>query len=169
MLSSSFDLIFPSHSVVKGATENATHVRCPNPSPSPPLTLCRTQYSTLLGPLVPPTPLWSKLLDLVPTEQPISITIDNSSIFIPGTGGPQNGFRRTEFIAQTQDNHTAFDASSERGVTVYHFSILRDDVHPLNYDHEYQIVFIEPNDGSHVFGIQLGALRRFLLSIRAKR
>lgn len=27
---------------------------------------------------------------------------------------------------------------------------------PLNYTHEYQIVWIEPNDGSHVFEIQLG-------------
>ncbi|KAG6860249.1 hypothetical protein C0995_013699 [Termitomyces sp. Mi166 len=26
---------------------------------------------------------------------------------------------------------------------------------PLNYDREYQIVFIEPSDSTHVFGIQL--------------
>lgn len=42
------------------------------------------------------------------------------------------------------------------GTTVFHFSIKLDEKRPLNYNHEYQIVFIEPNDGSYVFGIQLG-------------
>lgn len=45
----------------------------------------------------------------------------------------------------------------ENGTTVFHFSIMKDEEHPLNYTHEYQIVWIEPDDGSHVFGIQLGA------------
>ena len=31
-----------------------------------------------------------------------------------------------------------------------------DDSRPLNYTHEYQVLFIEPSDGSHVFGVQLG-------------
>lgn len=39
----------------------------------------------------------------------------------------------------------------EAGKTVWHFSIMRDEAHPLNYKHEYQIVFIEPNDGSKCF------------------
>lgn len=33
---------------------------------------------------------------------------------------------------------------------------MRDEKHDLNYKHEYQLVFIEPNDGSHVFGLQIG-------------
>lgn len=44
----------------------------------------------------------------------------------------------------------------ETGVTAFHVSIKADLVYPLNYTHEYQIVFIEPNDGSHIFEIQLG-------------
>lgn len=36
----------------------------------------------------------------------------------------------------------------------------------MNYKHEYQIVFIEPSDGSHVFGIQLGT--PFTLDANAK-
>lgn len=44
----------------------------------------------------------------------------------------------------------------ETGTTVFHFSIKADPERPLNYSHEYQIVFIEPSDGTHVFGIQLG-------------
>ena len=87
----------------------------------------------------------------------ISIRIDNTSVFVPGGGPPQYGFRRTEFIAQVNGSSTALDAEMEVGVSVFHFSIKEDLLRPLNYNHEYQIVFIEPSDGTHVFGIQLGA------------
>jgi hypothetical protein len=90
-------------------------------------------------------------------EQAISITIDNSSIFVPGGGTPQNGFRRTEFIAQANGSNSALDAVIEVGVTLFHFSIQLDKKRPLNFTHEYQIVFIEPSDGTHDFAIQLGA------------
>ncbi|KAJ7480654.1 hypothetical protein FB451DRAFT_152162 [Mycena latifolia] len=113
-------------------------------------------YSTLLGHSALPTPLWNAL-GIIPTEQVISIRIDNSSVFVPGGGPPQYGFRRTEFIAQKDGNATALDAKMETGVSIFHFSIKADVLRPLNYNHEYQIVFIEPSDGSHVFGIQLGS------------
>ena len=93
----------------------------------------------------------------LPTEKSISISIDNSSVFFPGGGAGQYGFRRTEFIAQKPANGTAeLNVEMETGVTVFHFSIKLDTKKPLNYSHEYQIVFIEPNDGTHVFDIQLG-------------
>ncbi|KAF8993506.1 hypothetical protein BDQ17DRAFT_1368244 [Cyathus striatus] len=122
-----------------------------------------SHYSTLLGHSVPSTPLWNKRVfpllpfPTVPSEQSISVNIDNSSIFSPGGSNPQFGFRRTDIIAQQNGNHTALVPLMENGVTVFHFSIKLDEAHPLNYNHEYQIVFIEPNDGSHVFGIQLGS------------
>lgn len=78
------------------------------------------------------------------TEQTVHIKIDNSSVFVPG-GNPANaqyGFRRTEIIAE---NNVTLE---ETNTTVFHFSIAKDDLFPLNVDHEYQIVFIEPNDGS---------------------
>lgn len=84
------------------------------------------------------------------------MTIDNTSVFIPGGGAPQFGFRRGEFIAQADGDHSTFNSLSEVGTTVYHFSIQVDEARPLNYDHEYQIVWIEPNDGTHVFGVNLG-------------
>ena len=87
------------------------------------------------------------------------MTIDNTSIFLPG-GNPQNGFRRGEFITQANGDSKALNAATQTGITVYHFSIMMDDSLPLNFDHEYQIVFIEPDDGSHVFGIQLGIIFR---------
>ncbi|EDR13666.1 uncharacterized protein LACBIDRAFT_308894 [Laccaria bicolor S238N-H82] len=129
----------PYLTVVKGAL-NASH------------------YSTLLGHSLPPTPLWNKLLRVpAPIEQAISVTIDNSSVFVPGAGPPQFGFRRTELIAQKNGDHANLVPLMESGVTAFHFSIKQDEKKPLNYSHEYQIVFIEPNDGSHVFGIQLGS------------
>lgn len=110
-----------------------------------------TQYSGFLGSTISPTPLSDT------TEQVISITIDNSSVFVPGSGGPQNGFRRTEFIAQQNGSASNLDKVMETGVTSFHFSIMADNQHPLNFTHEYQIVFIEPSDGTHVFGAQLGS------------
>lgn len=93
---------------------------------------------------------------LFPSEQAVSISIDNSSVFVPGGGPPQYGFRRTELIAANNGDHADLIPLMEQGTTVFHFSIKKDETKPLNYNHEYQIVFIEPNDGTHVFGIQLG-------------
>ncbi|KAI0629797.1 hypothetical protein C8Q77DRAFT_1138613 [Trametes polyzona] len=127
----------PFLTIVKGA-ENATH------------------YSHLLGHSQLPTPLWNEDIAF-PREQVISVTIDNSSVFIPGGGPPQFGFRRTDIIAAVNGEHTELITRMETNKTIFHFSIQKDEVRPLNYSHEYQIVFIEPNDGSHVFGVQLGS------------
>lgn len=83
------------------------------------------------------------------------ISITNTSIFVPGNNvaNTQYGFRRTELIVQSP-NRTALEV----GTTVFHVSILEDPTRRLNLKHEYQIVWIEPDDGSHVFEIQLGAL-----------
>ncbi|KAG8681369.1 hypothetical protein FRC11_001197 [Ceratobasidium sp. 423] len=101
----------------------------------------------------PPTPLWFPKGSNSPIEQTVSVKIDNSSVFVPGNN-PDNsqwGFRRTEIIAQ--NNRTMLQS----GKTVWHFSIMRDEARPLNFTHEYQIVFAEPDDGSHVFGIKVGS------------
>lgn len=113
-------------------------------------------YTQLLGHALNATPLWSPNL-WSPIEQPMTISIDNTSIFTPGSSTPQNGFRRTELIAQTNGNHTALNAVADAGTTVFHVSIQEDLAKPLNMSHEYQIVWIEPNDGTHVFEIQLGS------------
>lgn len=41
---------------------------------------------------------------------------------------------------------------------MFHFSVKVDTKRPLNLSHEYQVVWIEPNDGSHVFDLQIGEL-----------
>ena len=84
------------------------------------------------------------------------MSIDNSSIFVAG-GVPQNGFRRTDLIAAVDGQHDVLITQMESGTTAFHFSVMADESRPLNYSHEYQVVFVEPNDGSHVFDLQLGA------------
>ncbi|KAJ3801924.1 hypothetical protein GGU11DRAFT_829733 [Lentinula aff. detonsa] len=111
-----------------------------------------SHYTTLLGTTSTPTPLWNTVL----SEQVISLTIDNSSIFVPGGSTPQTGFRRTDLIAQGNGSNSALDAIMEVGVSKFSFSVKENDQLPLNYSHEYQIVFIEPSDGTHVFELQLG-------------
>jgi hypothetical protein len=108
-----------------------------------------------LGHTLHATPIWP-----VP-DQPIRIVIDNSSIFTPGGSAPQLGFRRGEIIAQASENgnRTAFDAMLESGVTAFHFSVYADAKRPLNYAHEYQTVWVEPSDGSHIFDLQIGKRR----------
>ncbi|KAF7309271.1 E3 ubiquitin-protein ligase hel2 [Mycena indigotica] len=101
-----------------------------------------------------PTPLHNLPFS---SEQVLAISIDNTSVFVPGGGPPQLGFRRTELIAQVNKSSSLADSVMEIGTTTFHFSIQADILHPLNYKHEYQIVFIEPSDGTHVFGVQLGS------------
>ncbi|KAI0292395.1 hypothetical protein BC826DRAFT_1146699 [Russula brevipes] len=123
----------PYLSAVKG-TQNASH------------------YFRFLGHTLNATPIWP-----IP-EQPIRAIVDNSSVFTPGGSAPQLGFRRSEIIAQPPGggNRTSFDAMLESGITAFHFSVYRDEGLPLNYTHEYQALWVEPTDGSHVFDLQLG-------------
>ncbi|QRV80910.1 glycoside hydrolase family 131 protein [Ceratobasidium sp. AG-Ba] len=114
-----------------------------------------SQYVSFDPKVPPPTPLWYSLKNLpkLAGEQTVSVKIDNSSVFVPG-GNPANsqyGFRRTEIIAQ--NNRTML----ETGKSVWHFSVMPDSKRPLNYKHEYQIVFIEPDDGTQVFRIKVGS------------
>jgi hypothetical protein len=44
----------------------------------------------------------------------------------------------------------------ETGVTAFHFSVYADKKRLLDYTHEYQAVFVEKPDGSHVFDLQTG-------------
>lgn len=81
----------------------------------------------------------------------MAVSIDNSSIFVG-----QNGFRRTELLAQKNWSPSELNEEIQHGNTSFHFSIQADEKKRLNYKHEYQVVFIEPGDGSHVFGVQLG-------------
>ena len=115
------------------------------------------QYTTFIGDFSYfATPLWRG--PNTNAEDVIRITIDNSSVFVPGgnASNAQFGFRRTELIAQVKGSVPQLTAISQVNTTAFHFSMTPDPANPLNLTHEYQAVFIEPTDGSHVFGVQLG-------------
>jgi len=116
-----------------------------------------SHYTQFVRDKVFPTPLWSDPFSN--TEAVIAVSIDNSSVFVPG-GDPNNaqfGFRRTELVAWKNFSIPQLTAISQVNTTAFHFSIAADDSKPLNFTHEYQVLFIEPSDGSHVFGVQLGS------------
>jgi len=120
------------------------------------LLLDQTQYTQFIHDTHSPTPLWSNSSSH--TEGVIAVSIDNSSVFVPG-GDPdkaQFGFRRTELIAQKNFSSAQLTAISQVNTTAFHFSIAADDRKPLNLTHEYQVVFVEPPSEPHVFGVQLG-------------
>ncbi|CUA77093.1 hypothetical protein RSOLAG22IIIB_12538 [Rhizoctonia solani] len=100
----------------------------------------------------PSTPLWFNKANSS-IEQTISVKIDNSSEFVPGNNpaNSQWGFRRTEILGE--NNRTML----QTGKTVWHFSIMPNEEHPLNLTHEYQLTFIEPSDGVHVFSVRIGS------------
>lgn len=117
----------------------------------------RTQYTRFVSDFsVYATPLWRG--PNTKAEDVIAISIDNSSVFVPGgdQSNAQFGFRRTELIAQVNSSVSNLTAISQVGTTAFHFSITPDTCKPLNLTHEYQVVFIEPTDGTHVFAIKLG-------------
>ncbi|KAJ7201454.1 hypothetical protein C8J57DRAFT_1442001 [Mycena rebaudengoi] len=152
ILAAGFVVSVTSSIIYNGRVPYSMHAAALDTSTGPFLTY--VDYSSFLGHSALPTPLWNDRGRS--SEQVISIKIDNTSVFVPGGGPPQYGFRRTELIAQKNGNSTALDEEMEMGVSVFHFSIKADLARPLNFDHEYQLVFIEPSDGTHVFGVELG-------------
>ncbi|KAI0026555.1 hypothetical protein K488DRAFT_92328, partial [Vararia minispora EC-137] len=147
--------IGPYLSLVRG-TQNASHACLPfSPSIQPTLL---DPSSTLPSP--PTHPL--------PSGPPPPQTPPSPSQFTPGGSAPQLGFRRMDLIAQPPArgaNRTAFnDGVLDAGLTAFHFSMCVDEARPLNFAHEYQAVWIEPDDGSHVFDLQIGLSRAPLLS-----
>lgn len=85
----------------------------------------------------------ASLFESVVTK-PFTMTINDTSIFAPSETNVQVGFRRVE-LSPGPNNGTD---PSTLGVKTLHFSIMADVTRPLNYSHEYQLVFIESADFS---------------------
>ncbi|KZT35386.1 hypothetical protein SISSUDRAFT_1071847 [Sistotremastrum suecicum HHB10207 ss-3] len=85
--------------------------------------------------------------------KPVEVTINDQSIFFPGSGPLQSGFRRSELIPGPNNGTD----STVIGTTTVHFSIQTDPLKPLNYSHEYHPVWHERNDfnGDH-FDLETG-------------
>lgn len=72
------------------------------------------------------------------TSKPVEVTIDDRSIFTPSPTNRQTGFRRAELQPQPINAN-----DSVTGIKTLHFSIKTDDSRPLNYTHEYMLVWLE--------------------------
>lgn len=89
------------------------------------------------------------------TTKPFSISINDASIFAPSSTNIQTGFRRAEFLPASNNGSDP----STVGVKTLHFSIMTDTQRPLNYSHEYQLVFLESEDFStNQFVLKTGTL-----------
>jgi hypothetical protein len=75
---------------------------------------------------------------------PFTLTIDDESIFAPSADNVQTGFRRAELLPASNDG--ADDSTT--GIKTLHFSLAKDAQRPLNFSHEYQLVFLESADYS---------------------
>src|SRR5690606_3824532 len=79
------------------------------------------------------------------------LSINDQSIFNPGSAQP--GFRRSELLPSGNNGQD----QTVQGTTTIHFSIQENPAKPLNYSHEYQLVFHETNDySSHVWTLKAG-------------
>ncbi|KAM3067264.1 hypothetical protein ACMFMG_005368 [Clarireedia jacksonii] len=77
-------------------------------------------------------------------QPPIEITLSDASIFAPSATNVQLGFRRAELLPSSNNGSDP----STTGIKTLHFSLQKDLSRPLNFSHEYQLVFLESADFS---------------------
>ncbi|KZS97141.1 hypothetical protein SISNIDRAFT_406506 [Sistotremastrum niveocremeum HHB9708] len=84
------------------------------------------------------------LFDIPKNAKPLEVTINDKSLFTPGGGATQVGFRRSELVPA---NNNGTDITVQ-GTTTFHWSIRNDPSRPLNFTHEYHPVWHETADYS---------------------
>ncbi|KAG0651625.1 hypothetical protein D0Z07_2122 [Hyphodiscus hymeniophilus] len=105
---------------------------------------------------------WSQIIEfphVLPSKfditayKAIEVTIDERSIFIPGGGAPQIGFRRAGLLLGNGTDATVV------GVKTFHWSVKQDLRARMNLTHEYMNVWHETNDYSaNQFSFNTGIL-----------
>lgn len=95
---------------------------------------------------------WSEILklpsvlpsvfDLGVDAKPLEVTIDDRSVFAPSATDVQTGFRRAELLPAIHSGENVYVT----GQKTLHFSLMADHARPLNYSHEYQLVWVERAD-----------------------
>lgn len=73
----------------------------------------------------------------------VEVTINDRSIFTPSPDNRQTGFRRAELLSQPLNA-----TDSVTGIKTLHWSLKTDHFRPLDYSHEYQLVWLESQDYS---------------------
>ena len=64
-----------------------------------------------------------------------TLVASDSSIFTPGGGAPQVGFRRSELVPASNNGTDV----TVQGTTTFHWSLRNDPTRPLNFSHEYHV------------------------------
>lgn len=77
------------------------------------------------------------------SSKAVEVTIDDRAIFTPSPDNRQVGFRRAELLPKPVN---ATDSAT--GLKTLHWSLKIDKSRPLNYSHEYQLVWLENQDYS---------------------
>ncbi|KAJ3026554.1 hypothetical protein HDV00_011773 [Rhizophlyctis rosea] len=86
--------------------------------------------------------------------KPLEVTIEDQSIFVPGGGSQQLGFRRAGLLAGNGSD------AQNVGVKTFHWSVRQPSAYyHLNLTHEYMFVWHEANDyASNQFSINAGVM-----------
>lgn len=106
---------------------------------------------------------WSKVLklpairpskfDLPISSKAVEVTINDQSIFVPGGGSQQLGFRRAGLLMGNGSD------ASNVGVKTFHWSVKQDPDAKMNLTHEYMNVWHEANDyASNQFSFNAGIM-----------
>ena len=107
---------------------------------------------------------WSQILEFpkvepskfdIPADKVIEVTLSDSSIFVPGGGEPQVGFRRAGLLLAKNNGSDATDV----GVKTFHWSVRQDPNAKMNLTHEYMNAWHEGNDYSaNQFSLDTGIM-----------
>ncbi|CZS98286.1 related to endoglucanase c [Rhynchosporium agropyri] len=107
---------------------------------------------------------WSRILRFpdvppsrfdLPGNKAVEVTISDASVFAPGGGNPQLGFRRAGLLMGNGSD------ASNVGVQTYHWSVMQpeDKKRRMNLTHEYMNVWHEANDySSNHFSLNAGTM-----------
>ncbi|KAH8596674.1 hypothetical protein B0O99DRAFT_619640 [Bisporella sp. PMI_857] len=88
-----------------------------------------------------------------PGYKPLEVTVSDESIFAPGGGSPQIGFRRAGLLMGNGSDE------SNIGVKTFHWSVKQDLGRKMNLTHEYMNVWHEANDyASNQFSLNIGVM-----------
>lgn len=78
-------------------------------------------------------------------HRPLEVTINDKSLFRPGGGRVQVGFRRAGLLLRDDKNPVGSDGA-DAGIVTFHWSIRQDAARALNLSHEYMNVWHERAD-----------------------
>jgi hypothetical protein len=105
---------------------------------------------------------WSQILEFphtpasrfdLPGHKALEVTISDQSLFVPGGGSVQVGFRRAGLLMGNGSDETNV------GVKTFHWSTKQDKKKAMNLTHEYMNVWHEANDyASNQFSINTGIM-----------